>query len=345
MTLYSSPCQRAQFASSSDGSGPPCAHRLQVSQHVRRCVNRHTADVRVGAALPSDLHRRFPCMHHLRLVAVHDHMVEAWLQPKGPRGGSGAAAAAPKGSSVSPADAVAAARARPHHHRVCLPGMRVLDVSLSGGITPRGMRVLIASMPRLERLVAARCADTASLLDLHTLSRLHTLQLGDAQLDSYSVTDKSLAVVAGVHSLTSLCLQRCVAVTDAGIAALAALPCLEHLRVAGCKQLTGGGLSGLTRLTALDAGGCRQLGDTALHAAMPALTRLAILTLEGCCVTNAGLAALPQVRFCFSFCVCVCEGWGQSAASCACFLSHRVALLDAVVVVHLVRACAVEGAA
>ncbi len=131
-------------------------------------------------------------------------------------------------------------------------------------------------------------------------------------MDTGSVDDATLRVVATCRSLTSLSLHRCVGVTEAGLAALAeggsGAPRLTSLCVAGARvaALPLGALA--ARLSRLDATGCAQLGDDALRgfaaaaaaaeagaarAARPALTEL---LLGGTACTNAGLHAL-QVRW------------------------------------------------
>lgn len=88
---------------------------------------------------------------------------------------------------------------------------------------------------QLEKLWCMYCRDTGDAATEH-LKNLTTLRYYYA--GSTRITDRSLEILATLHSLREIDLQHCPALTTAGVTALASLPNLERLSLAGLPGLS-----------------------------------------------------------------------------------------------------------
>jgi hypothetical protein len=93
------------------------------------------------------------------------------------------------------------------------------------GLRDEGFRH-VGTCRELQALWLMDCEETGDEATTH-ISRLPTLEKYFAS--STKITDRSLALLATMHSLTEVQLSDCFRVTDAGIAELAALPRLRRL--------------------------------------------------------------------------------------------------------------------
>jgi hypothetical protein len=87
----------------------------------------------------------------------------------------------------------------------------------------------------LEGLWCMYCRDTtdAATDKIAGLTKLRTYYAGQTK-----ITDRSLAVLAGMPSLETLEFWNCAGITDAGVARLAALPRLREASFDSCRQVT-----------------------------------------------------------------------------------------------------------
>eukprot|EP00798_Chlamydomonas_sp_ICE-L_P006589 gene6589-3243_t len=167
-------------------------------------------------------------------------------------------------------------------------------------LTPSVMmsKLIVLRFPHLKALHLTNCSHVRNQ-DLVTITssgmRLHTLTLGDGMAKPW-VTNKGVACISKITSLTSLNLQDCKNVTNNGMVALNKLSYLEALSLKGCQKLTSTGLEALqsnTALTSLNLFGCLRMGDKGLLS----LSNLNLLTLTlGCTkVKDEGLSYLAKM--------------------------------------------------
>jgi hypothetical protein len=92
----------------------------------------------------------------------------------------------------------------------------------------------------LESIALTREATDAATAHVAALPNLKSFSAGAAR-----ITDRSLALLAGMPSLERIDIHACAAVTDAGLAQLAALPNLSEVLAWECPLLTPAGLAAL----------------------------------------------------------------------------------------------------
>ncbi|EFJ49041.1 hypothetical protein VOLCADRAFT_90266 [Volvox carteri f. nagariensis] len=201
----------------------------------------------------------------------------------------------------------------PALRRVCRHWRSVVDVHLES-LSPNVMKVraITTRFASLRALHLDRCANIRNR-DLLVLSRapaaqhLHTLTLGDDRARPW-VSNRGLASVCRITSLTRLILRDCLSLTNRGLAPLSSLTGLTCLSLRGCRKLTNQGieaLRGLQHLQHLSLYGVVRLSDKGLVplAALPALrtlelgyTRVRDEGLGHVAVRLGGLRALVLVR-------------------------------------------------
>eukprot|EP00798_Chlamydomonas_sp_ICE-L_P023440 gene23440-30725_t len=182
---------------------------------------------------------------------------------------------------------------------VCQHWRAVFDHNLEQ-LTPSILmsKVIVMRFPNLRALHLTNCCNIRNgdlKIIAHSGLRLHTLTLGDDTAKPW-VTNKGIACISQITSLTSLNLQDCNNVTNNGMAPLNKLSSLEALSLKGCKKLTNGGLEALQRntaLTSLNLFGCLRIADKGLLF----LSNLNLVTLTlGCTrVKDEGLAYLAKM--------------------------------------------------
>jgi hypothetical protein len=91
---------------------------------------------------------------------------------------------------------------------------------------------------RLEKLTCMYCRDTGDAATEHIagLSRLREYYAGQTR-----ITDGSLEILGGMHSLEDIALSACAGITDAGLLHLARLPRLRKLSVDASARVTRAG--------------------------------------------------------------------------------------------------------
>ncbi|GIL51236.1 hypothetical protein Vafri_7091 [Volvox africanus] len=172
----------------------------------------------------------------------------------------------------------------PALRRVCCHWRSVVDAHLES-LSPNIMkvRVITTRFASLRCLHLDRCANIRNR-DLLVLSRapaaqhLHTLTLGDDRARPW-VSNRGLASVCRITTLTRLTLRDCMSLTNRGLMPLSALTGLTCLSLRGCRKLTNQGveaLRGLHRLQHLSLYGVVRLSDKGLVplAALPDLRTL-----------------------------------------------------------------------
>jgi hypothetical protein len=87
---------------------------------------------------------------------------------------------------------------------------------------------------RLERLACMYCRDTTDLATEH----VRHLQLKTYYAGKTKITDRSLEILSGMHSLESLEFWECAGITDAGLGFLAALPNLREVEFGAVPNVT-----------------------------------------------------------------------------------------------------------
>ncbi|GLI62007.1 hypothetical protein VaNZ11_004581 [Volvox africanus] len=172
----------------------------------------------------------------------------------------------------------------PALRRVCCHWRSVVDAHLDS-LSPNIMKVraITTRFTSLRSLHLDRCANIRNR-DLLVLSRaaaaqhLHTLTLGDDRARPW-VSNRGLASVCRITTLTRLTLRDCMSLTNRGLMPLSALMGLTCLSLRGCRKLTNQGveaLRGLHRLQHLSLYGVVRLSDKGLVplAALPDLRTL-----------------------------------------------------------------------
>ena len=183
--------------------------------------------------------------------------------------------------------------------QVCRHWRAVLDQNLEQ-LTPSSMKskTIVARFPNLRVLHLTQCENIRNrdlLIIARSGLRLHTLTLGDDTNRPW-VSNKGLASVSQVTTITSLNLQDCNGVTNLGLKALNNLKSLTHLSLKGCCKLTNSGLEALaqnTALTTLNLFGCLRISDKGL---LPlGQLHLHSLSLGKTRVKDEGLGYLGQI--------------------------------------------------
>lgn len=169
-----------------------------------------------------------------------------------------------------------------HSRLVCRHWKSVVDHNIEI-LSPNSMKSkqIVTLFSNLKTLHLTNCANIRNR-DLLILSRsslkLQTLTLGDDTNKPW-VTNRGLASIAKIATLTCLNLQDCNSVTNNGLASLNNLKSLTRLSLKGCRKLTNCGLEALQSATSLDSlslFGCIRISDRGL---VP-LTKLNLQTLQ-----------------------------------------------------------------
>lgn len=106
-------------------------------------------------------------------------------------------------------------------------------------VTDEGFRH-VGRCERLEHLWCMYCRDTGDRATEH----LSGLRLRSYYAGLTKITDRSLAILAGMTSLERIELHHCKGITDKGVRALAALPALRELSIEGSRTVTRSALDG-----------------------------------------------------------------------------------------------------
>lgn len=186
-----------------------------------------------------------------------------------------------------------------HSRLVCVHWKAVVDHNIEV-LSPNSMKSkqIVTLFSNLKTLHLTSCANIRNR-DLLILSRsnlkLQTLTLGDDTNKPW-VTNRGLASISKIATLTCLNLQDCNSVTNNGLASLSNLGSLNRLSLKGCRKLTNCGLEALqhaTSLTSLSLFGCIRISDRGL---LP-LTGLNLesLTLGLTRVKDEGMSYIAQM--------------------------------------------------
>jgi len=174
-----------------------------------------------------------------------------------------------------------------------------LDLSSCTTVTDEGVRALALSHAALTRLNLANCK-AITTDGLRALATLTTL--GKLDLSFRKVTVEDLAVLALVHSLTSLDLFACGVETCQGKPATAVTPLhsLTSLNVSCSRELTDDGLKTLVAffpaLTQLRMDGCSAITSSGVKA-LTTLSSLHTLNLSHCrAISEAGVGLLAGCK-------------------------------------------------
>ncbi|GFR52404.1 hypothetical protein Agub_g14974 [Astrephomene gubernaculifera] len=186
---------------------------------------------------------------------------------------------------------------------VCRHWRSVVDAHLEC-LCPNTMRVrvLTTRFSSLRAIHLDHCSRIRNR-DLLLLSRapsaqlLHTLTLGDDRARPW-VSNRGLASVCRLTSLTRLTLRDCMSLTNRGLVPLSALTGLTCLSLRGCRKLTNQGLEalkGLRLLQHVSVHGVVRLSDKGLLP-LTALPCLQTLELGQTRVRDEGLGYVARMR-------------------------------------------------
>ncbi|HYL97651.1 MAG TPA: hypothetical protein VEZ90_01765, partial [Blastocatellia bacterium] len=115
----------------------------------------------------------------------------------------------------------------------------VLDEFMPMDVPDAGFRH-VGACAQLQALWCMYCRQTTDAATEHILglSRLKTYYAGATQ-----ITDRSLELLSGIHSLEKLTFWNCSGITDAGLVALTSLPRLRQVDLENNLNLTSDGAS------------------------------------------------------------------------------------------------------
>ncbi|KAG2496929.1 hypothetical protein HYH03_004935 [Edaphochlamys debaryana] len=172
----------------------------------------------------------------------------------------------------------------PSMRLVCRHWRAVVDAHLEV-LAPSVMKIrsVITRFASLRVLHLDHCAnirnrDLLVLARSPTAAHLHTLTLGDDRARPW-VSNRGVACVCRIRSLSRLTLRDCMSLTNRGLAPLSSLTGLTSLSLRGCRKLTNHGLEALRSLTLLQRlslFGVVRISDKGMApiAALPALRSL-----------------------------------------------------------------------
>ena len=98
----------------------------------------------------------------------------------------------------------------------------------------------VGHCPHLEKLTCMYCRDTGDVATAHIAGLSHLKQYYAGQTQ---ITDRSLEILGGMHSLEEVELSKCAGISNSGLAYIAKLPNLRKVSVDAGPRLTREGIS------------------------------------------------------------------------------------------------------